>query len=116
MNRSRRRDEESGTTDTHALAALKLEAERPLRSARLRAIAASLAEGRADFAREELARYLAKHPDDADALCLSAQAHLRAGRREEALAGLARALELAPEFPRARFERPKLLFALDRFP
>jgi tetratricopeptide (TPR) repeat protein len=116
MHRRSRRAEESGTTDTHALAALKLEAERPLRSARLRAVAASLAEGRVDFAREELARHLAKHPDDADALYLSAQARLRTGRREEALPELARALELAPEFTRARFDRAKLLFALDRFP
>ena len=57
-----------------------------------------------------------KHPDDADALCLSARAHLRAGRREEALSEL-RSITggWCPNSP-TRVRDAKLLFALDRFP
>ncbi len=106
---------EARTVDPFVLAARRLEAERPVRNARLRRIATDLAQGRADPAQAELGEHLARHPGDADAAALMAHACLLLGRPEEALSQFSRCLELAPDFARARLDRAKLLFKLNRF-
>jgi tetratricopeptide (TPR) repeat protein len=106
---------ENALVDSYTLAARRLEAERPMRNARLRRIASDLAEGRAETAQAELGEHLARHPDDVDAINLLAHAFLRLGRPQEALSQFARCVALAPDFARAGFDRAKLLFKLDRF-
>ena len=106
---------QSRAADSFALAARRLEAGRPVHNARLRRIAADLAQGRVEIARTDLGEHLDRHPGDADAIHLMAHAYLRLGRRDEALSQFARCLELAPDFALARFDRAKLLFKLDKF-
>ena len=101
-------------TDSFALAAQRLEGQRPLRSARLQQIAGHIAGGRLDIAQMELKEHLARRPDDADAISLMARAQVRLGRRREADTLLARCLELAPDFDAARFNHAHLLFQLNK--
>jgi tetratricopeptide (TPR) repeat protein len=100
----------SEAADPFSLAARALDAERPLKSARLRRIAADPAGAQA-----ELAEHLDRHPDDPDAAYLAARASLAQGDGDEALAQFSRCLTLAPGFARARFDRARLLFKLNRF-
>jgi len=86
-----------------------------MRNVRLRRIASDLAEGSGDRAQTELGEYLAQRPDDVDANHLMANACLRRGQQDEALAKLSRCIDLAPGFVRARFDRAKLLCKLNRF-
>jgi tetratricopeptide (TPR) repeat protein len=100
--------------DSFALAEDRLSAQRPLRNPRLQKIASHLESDRLERAEKELDDYLARHPDDADAISLMARAKLSAGRRNEALSLLARCVELAPDFAVARFNYANLLLQLDR--
>jgi len=58
--------------------------------------------------------YLGSYPDDPDALAFLAYAIIGRGRRKEAAALLARAIELAPDFAAARFNYVDLLLTLNR--
>ncbi len=60
-------------------------------------------------------RHLANYPDDADAMMLLAQACDRVGQRGKAASLLARCVEMAPDFIRARVEYAKLLRRLHRY-
>jgi tetratricopeptide (TPR) repeat protein len=93
----------------------RLGAERPLRSRKLQEIAACIANNRLEVAERELGEYLARRPDDADALSLMARTQLRLGRRGAAASLLERCLELAPDFTAARFNHAELLFRLKDF-
>jgi tetratricopeptide (TPR) repeat protein len=101
--------------DRFAAAMSELGAKRPLRKQRLKQVLGHLKNNRADLAEQELSEYLAKHPNDPDALNLKAQIAAKLGRRREACALLARCLELAPDFDFARFNYADVLFQLNRF-
>ena len=92
-----------------------MSAQRPLRNRRLLQIASNLDSNRIEFALKELSEYLARRPDDADAISLMARTQLRLGRRGAAAALLARCLELAPDFDAARYNRADMLFQLKQF-
>jgi tetratricopeptide (TPR) repeat protein len=64
---------------------------------------------------QALRQYLASNPDDPDALAFLAYAIVGRGRRKEAAALLAHALELVPDFAAARFNYADLLISLSRF-
>jgi tetratricopeptide (TPR) repeat protein len=96
-------------------AAARLRAERVPRKPCLRRIASVLRGQKADGAEDGLRDYLSRHPDDADAIYLSAELAVRRGRRNAAAPLLARCLELAPDFTSARYEYAKLLFGLHRY-
>lgn len=101
--------------DNYALAAAALDAQRPVRGRALQQIAQLLAGGDVERAVRELGEYLARRPDDADAINLMARAQIRLGRREEAVPLLARCLALAPDFAMARFNHANQLFKLQKF-
>jgi tetratricopeptide (TPR) repeat protein len=101
--------------DSFVCAANALDAQRPLRSRRLRDLADALAQGDAERCARDLADHLLGHPDDADALNLLARAQIRLGRREDALPLLARCVALAPGFALARYNYANLLFKLQKF-
>jgi predicted Zn-dependent protease len=67
--------------DNYALAAAALDAQRPLRGRALQQIAQLLGGGDVERAVRELGEYLARRPDDADAINLMARAQIRLGRR-----------------------------------
>ncbi len=109
------RTSETALVDSYTLAARRLEAERPVRNARLRRIASDLAEGRTETAPAELGEHLARHPgrrrcDQPPGARFSPPAP--SGRRAVAIRALRRA---RADFARAGFDRAKLLFKLDRF-
>ena len=106
---------QSAKADAFALAAAHLDAQRPARRPRLKQVASHLANNRVELAEKALAEYLIKHPDDADAISLMAQAAACRGRPREEASLLARCLELAPDFVAARLVYAKLLFRLNRF-
>jgi tetratricopeptide (TPR) repeat protein len=81
----------------------------------LKQIASSLASDQVELGERELAEYLARHPDDADAMCLMAQVVAFRGRPREEASLLARCVGLAPDFAAARLAYAKLLFRLNRF-
>ncbi|MGD0190409.1 MAG: sulfotransferase [Rhizomicrobium sp.] len=101
--------------DSFRIAAAKLDAQRPVRRPRVQQLAADLYGGRIDEAEKGLTDYLARRPDDADAIHLLALASVRRGHRNEAAVLLARCVELAPGFAAARFDYAKLLLQLDRY-
>jgi tetratricopeptide (TPR) repeat protein len=102
----------SADADAFAVAAVKLGAQRPIRGARLRQITSNLRSKSHDVVELELREYLARYPEDPDALNLLAQTIVRLGRRREATSLLTRCLELAPDFAAARFNYTKLLCEL----
>jgi len=104
---------EPESPDSFALAEERLGAQRPIRNARLQQIADLLNNDRIDLAEKDLIEFLARHPDDADAISLLARANVRLRRRSEARALLARCLEIAPGFAAARFNYANLLFQLN---
>lgn len=95
--------------DAFAQAAARLNAQRPVREARLLQVVTVLQAGLWPLARTQLADYLRKHPKDADALWLAARVAQRLNARDEALALLARCLDSAPGFAAARYQRARLL-------
>ncbi len=101
--------------DPFALAAARLEAQRPVRKPRLREIVSYLQSNRIELAETALTEFLARYPDDADATNLLARAEARLGRRSRAASLLKHCLELAPDFASARFTYATLLFQLNRF-
>ena len=96
------------------MAAVRLWSKRPLRKP-LRRIASELRSGRAQDAEHRLKEYLARHPDDVDALFLVGRAANQLGRAREAESWLASCLEKAPDFVAARFQYAKLLMRLHRY-
>ncbi|HSC46044.1 MAG TPA: tetratricopeptide repeat protein, partial [Candidatus Acidoferrum sp.] len=101
--------------DTITRAAVELGQKRPLKNPRLRQIVAEMREGHVDRAEQELTAYLAKNPDDPDALFLKARALYRLDRCEEALQLLQRALAIAPDFTAARSEYARELGEMNRY-
>ncbi|MGH6888132.1 MAG: sulfotransferase [Rhizomicrobium sp.] len=63
----------------------------------------------------ELQNYLLRHPHDADALFLAAQANFRQGRDRDAISLIEKALDFAPGFVAARSLLAKLLVRLHRY-
>ena len=105
----------SASADVFAAATARLDAQRPGRKPQLQKIVSHLRNGHLALADTALAEHFAKHPDDADAFMLKAQAVARRGNPAEAASLLARCLELAPDFTVARFDYAKLLVRLSRF-
>jgi tetratricopeptide (TPR) repeat protein len=101
--------------DAFAATLDRLSTERPLKARKLQEIASHIANNRIEFAEKELAGYLERRPDDADAICLMARTQLRLGRRGVAASLLERCLVLAPDFTAARFNYAELLFRLKKF-
>ncbi len=101
--------------DAFALAAARLESERPIRSARLRRILSTLRRSAPEIVESTLREYLAKYPDDPDALRFLAQTLSRRRHPREAAALMARCVELAPDFAAARFALARLLAQLNEF-
>jgi tetratricopeptide (TPR) repeat protein len=97
-----------------AAAAEALRSERPPRNPRLREAESALRENRLGEAHEMLSRFLEKHPNDAIALHLMADAALRLGRKEQAEALLAQSVALAPEFTAARYSYANALALLNK--
>jgi tetratricopeptide (TPR) repeat protein len=106
---------ETLNTDAFATAAVRLARQRPIRSARLRQLAAKLKDGDAGLVEKELGEYLARYPDDPDALRLVAQIAMRQGRLGEAGLHLVDCLRHAPDFAAARFDYATILFRLNKF-
>lgn len=96
-------------------AAARLRTERPLRKPQLQRITAGLRGAETDRAEADLHAYLARHPDDADAVYLAARLALVREQRFGARSLLARCLQLAPDFIAARYEYAKLLLALHSY-
>jgi len=91
-------------------AARALEAKRPLRHRDLKKIYESLIESRLDQAEAGLSDFLARQPDDPDALSLMARLAVRRGHLREATALLERCLRAAPDHDAARLNYAALLF------
>jgi tetratricopeptide (TPR) repeat protein len=102
--------------DDFALAEARLRAKRPLRHARLRQIASTLRVKPSEATEGDLRDYLAKCPQDPEAIWLLAQVILHGGRLREAAPLLVRCLEIAPDLAAARFSYAKLLFHFCQFP
>jgi tetratricopeptide (TPR) repeat protein len=103
------------TRDSFDRAAEALEAQRPVRHRDLKKIVASLLDNRFEAAEKDLTEYLARHPDDADALSLMARIAVRKGHPAEAVPLLERCLHAAPDFDAARLNYAGLLFQLNRY-
>lgn len=101
--------------DSFSAAAGRLSAQRPLKNRRLHEIDANISQGRLDLAEKELKTYLAKRPNDPDAISLMARTQLRLGRRREAASLLEQCLKLAPDFAAARFNYAESLLKLKDF-
>ena len=101
--------------DSFDLAADELNAQRRVRSPRLRKITSHLLNDSVELAEKELTEHLAGFPDDADAISLMARTKVRLGRRSEAISLLERCLELAPDFAAARFNYANLLVQQKKF-
>lgn len=93
-----------GSSDPFALAMRALRTKRTVRNARLKEILVLLRNNAFEAAEGELTRFLAKRPNDADALYLKAQTFLRLDRAPEALPFFARCLEAAPDYHAARYD------------
>jgi tetratricopeptide (TPR) repeat protein len=87
---------------------------RPLRHPRLRDAAQALNANRPDVAEQILSEFLQKHPGDADALNLTADAALRLDRKRDAEEALARCVAEAPDFDAARFSHADALWQMNR--
>lgn len=96
-------------------AAARLWAQRPPRKPWLRRIASELSTGRAQDVEQSLKEYLARHPDDADALFLAGRAANQLGKLRDAESWLASCLGTAPDFVAARFRYAKVLMHLHRY-
>ena len=105
----------SARPDAFTQAAAQLNAQRPIRSPRLRQLLPNIQAAPPTQMEQALRQYLAANPDDPDALAFLAYAIVARGRRKEAAGLLARALELAPDFAAARFNYADLLISLSRF-
>jgi tetratricopeptide (TPR) repeat protein len=114
-NPSPQRTGEAASVDAFAAAAAELNRPRPIRNARLRQLVQNLQNDNSDRFEHELRQYLARNARDPEALAFLAHSLGQRGRRKEAAAFLARALELAPDFVAARFNHADLLFSLNRF-
>jgi cytochrome c-type biogenesis protein CcmH/NrfG len=101
--------------DNFAAAVAELSKGQQIRSPRLRTLVQGFRSKRPEIAEQELRQYLAKHPDDGDALVLLAQAAARRGRQRERAALLGRTVKLSPDFLPVRADYAELLFALNRF-
>lgn len=101
--------------DSFTHAAIRIDAQRPLRNSQLKQIATTIANDQLPAAEKELNDYLAKRPDDADALSLLARIYVRYGRRTDAIPLLTRCLEIAPDFALARFNFALMLFQLAKY-
>lgn len=101
--------------DAFAQASARLNAQRPVRDARLKQIMTVMQSNLLALAQTQLADHLAKHPKDADALSLMARVAVRQEQRAEAVALLARCLAVAPDFVAARYNRAYLLAQLNEF-
>ena len=99
--------------DSFTLAVEKLTAQRPIKQ-RLQRIALLIKNNDFDRAGRELEEYLAKNPDDADAVSLLARAQTLTGRRQAALESLERCLAIAPDFESVRFNYADALFKLNK--
>jgi tetratricopeptide (TPR) repeat protein len=108
------RQAEQPARESFEQAASRLRAQRPLRNRRLLQASTDLRGGRFESARKALGEFLADRPKDADAMLLMAQAEARLGRSDEAARQLACCVDLAPDFPAARFEYAKLLARMHR--
>jgi tetratricopeptide (TPR) repeat protein len=86
-----------------------------LRNRTLAEAAEALGEGRADVAEPLLKRFLAKRPNDPDALNLMADVARRAGRLDEAERLLARAVALAPDGAGFQFNYALILRRSNKF-
>ena len=95
--------------DAFAQAAAWIRAQRPLRNRRLQEISAELRKDVMGNAEKALRGFLARYPNDPDAVMLMAQAALRRGRTGEAEKLLVQCLQLDPSFIAARFDRATLL-------
>lgn len=101
--------------DAFAQASARLNAQRPVRDARLKQIVTVMQSNLIALAQTQLADHLAKHPEDPDALSLMARVAVRQEQRAEAVALLARCLAAAPDFVAARYNRAYLLVQLNEF-
>jgi len=108
-------DAESATADAFAAATANLRAQRPIRSVRLRRIVSNLQELDIPDAERELREYIARYPDDADALSLLANLLALSRRNREAALLLERCLDIAPDFAAARFSYARVLSQLNEF-
>ncbi|HTT98978.1 MAG TPA: sulfotransferase [Rhizomicrobium sp.] len=106
---------QAGKRDAFAVAAAELHGRRQIKNARLKKIAARVSLDPAESIEKELREYLAKNPDDADALSLLAQCEGHFNRRRAELALWQRCLEADPRFAGARYNYANLLFKLSRF-
>ncbi len=91
-----------------------LHAQRPLRHPELREASRALDGNRPDIAEQRLAPYLRKHPGDADALNLMAEALTRRERKAEAEALLAQCVARAPDFDLARLNYANALQQMNK--
>jgi tetratricopeptide (TPR) repeat protein len=101
--------------ETFAEAAARLRAERRLRNRRLQQISADLRGGRFESVRTALKEFLARKPDDPDAIMLMAQPALRSEKLMDAQQLLDRCVHVAADYLMARFERAKLLVRMHNF-
>ncbi|HJV69471.1 tetratricopeptide repeat-containing sulfotransferase family protein [Ideonella sp.] len=105
----------SAGPDAFALASARLNAQRPVRDARLKQILTVVQSNLFRLAQTQLADYLARHPNDADAINLRARVAARLEQRGEAVALLARCLDIAPGFAAARYHLAYLLCQQNEF-
>jgi tetratricopeptide (TPR) repeat protein len=101
--------------DGFAAASAELRGQRQIRNARLKKIAARIATEPPEIIENDLQDYLAKNPDDVDALRLMAQTAGLLNRRRTEATLWERCLELDPDFAAARFNYANLLFKLSRY-
>jgi tetratricopeptide (TPR) repeat protein len=84
------------------------------RNPRLQGVVEAISQKHWSAADALLLKFLAKHPNDAEALNLKADAAMRSGLYADAEALLARCVELSPDFVAARFNYANVLFRLTR--
>jgi tetratricopeptide (TPR) repeat protein len=101
--------------DGFATASAELRGQRQIRNARLKKIAGRIATEPPEIIENDLQDYLAKNPDDVDALRLMAQTAGLLNRRRTEATLWERCLELDPDFAAARFNYANLLFKLSRY-
>ncbi|HEY4112446.1 MAG TPA: sulfotransferase [Rhizomicrobium sp.] len=91
-----------------------MRASRPIQNPQLREAAAAQRHGLLPQSVEILSDFLAKHPEDPDALFLLAQSHMLQQQFAEAEPLLLKVLALAPDFDAARFNLAKSLLNRNR--
>jgi tetratricopeptide (TPR) repeat protein len=100
--------------DDFKRAADALRPDRSRLDPRLRGAAGLLERGSAGLATNALREFLARHPRDANALYLLAEAAARQGRNAEMQALLAQCIEAAPDFTAGRFRYANALMQANR--